>query len=75
MCCNTRIWYAICIGGDGLTATEVSCIRPTVIFTDSFQINVISYQFTTCCRESESLFYDETHWPAGVELRDWVYKH
>jgi len=28
----------------------------------------------TCCRESEDLFYDEKHWPDGVELRDWVYK-
>ena len=28
----------------------------------------------TCSRESESLFYDEKHWPDGVELRDWVYK-
>ena len=28
----------------------------------------------TCCQESADLFYDEAHWPEGVELRDWVYK-
>ena len=28
----------------------------------------------TCCLDSKKLFYDEGCWPAGVELRDWVYK-
>jgi len=28
----------------------------------------------TCCTESRELFYNEASWPAGVELRDWVYR-
>ena len=27
----------------------------------------------TCCIDSADLFYDESLWPAGVELRDWVF--
>jgi len=30
--------------------------------------------YVTCAAESIKLFYDENCWPAGVELRDWVYK-
>jgi hypothetical protein len=30
--------------------------------------------FVSCCTESSDLFYDETCWPEGVELRDWVFK-
>jgi len=29
----------------------------------------------TCCIDSADLFYDESLWPAGVELRDWVFYH
>jgi len=28
----------------------------------------------TCCLESRNLFYDEASWPAGAELRDWVFR-
>ena len=31
--------------------------------------------YVSCCVESKDLFYNEECWPAGVELRDWVYKH
>ena len=31
--------------------------------------------FVSCCIESSDLFYDESCWPIGAELRDWVYKH
>ena len=27
----------------------------------------------TCSPQFESLFYDESKWPAGVELRDWIF--
>lgn len=27
----------------------------------------------SCDSSSKNLFYDETLWPAGVELRDWVF--
>ena len=27
----------------------------------------------TCCLESRQLFQDESSWPDGAELRDWVY--
>ena len=27
----------------------------------------------TCCAESRDKFYDDRCWPAGVELRDWIY--
>jgi len=30
--------------------------------------------YVTCATESDNLFYNENCWPAGVELRDWVYK-
>jgi len=30
--------------------------------------------YVSCCVESAELFYNEECWPAGVELRDWVYK-
>ena len=30
--------------------------------------------YVTCSKDSINLFYDENCWPAGVELRDWVYK-
>lgn len=30
--------------------------------------------YVTCSPESSDLFYNENCWPAGVELRDWVYK-
>jgi len=30
--------------------------------------------YVSCCTESAELFYNEECWPAGVELRDWVYK-
>ena len=29
--------------------------------------------YVTCCTESHDKFYDETCWPDGVELRDWIY--
>ena len=29
--------------------------------------------YVTCAVESRELFYDEKCWPAGVELRDWIY--
>jgi len=29
--------------------------------------------YVTCAVESRDLFYNEQYWPAGVELRDWVY--
>ena len=31
--------------------------------------------YVTCCAESVDVFYDEHHWPDGVEVRDWVYKN
>ena len=30
--------------------------------------------YVSCCVESADLFYNEVCWPAGVELRDWMYK-
>lgn len=30
--------------------------------------------FVSCCTESEDLFYSDTCWPDGTELRDWVSK-
>jgi len=27
----------------------------------------------TCSHEPQELFYNEENWPAGAELRDWVY--
>lgn len=30
--------------------------------------------YVSCCVESADLFYKEECWPAGAELRDWVYK-
>ena len=29
--------------------------------------------FVTCCEESRETFYNESSWPEGAELRDWVY--
>jgi len=29
--------------------------------------------YVTCAQESADLLYDETQWPDGVELHDWVY--
>jgi len=54
-------------GMHGIVCRKLEDKRGRVFRTAAFKV--------TCCRESESLFYDETHWPAGVELRDWVYKH
>lgn len=30
--------------------------------------------YVTCCEESRDVFYNESCWPEGVELRDWVYR-
>jgi len=30
--------------------------------------------YVSCCIESRDSFYDESRWPEGVELRDWIYK-
>jgi len=35
----------------------------------------LSLFYVTCCAESVDVFYDEHHWPDGVEVRDWVYKN
>jgi hypothetical protein len=37
------------------------------------QIFRTSAFYVTCCDESKDLFYDESCWPEGVELRDWIY--
>jgi len=29
----------------------------------------------TCCTESAELFHEESLWPSGVELRDWICYH
>jgi len=29
--------------------------------------------YVTCCEESKDLFYNESCWPDGAELRDWIY--
>jgi len=29
--------------------------------------------YVTCCADSRDKFYDDHCWPAGVELRDWIY--
>jgi hypothetical protein len=31
--------------------------------------------YVTCCEESRDLFYKDSCWPEGTELRDWVYYH
>jgi len=29
--------------------------------------------YVSCCCESKELFYNESCWPEGVELRDWIF--
>ena len=31
--------------------------------------------YVTCSTESRDLFYDDSCWPEGVELRDWIYRN
>lgn len=31
--------------------------------------------YVTCSADSKDLFYDESCWPVGSEMRDWVYFH
>jgi len=43
-----------------------------LIAKDGRKYNYAAF-YVTCCAESRDKFYDETCWPEGVELRDWVY--
>ena len=43
-----------------------------LIAKDGRKYNYAAF-YVTCCAESRDKFYDETCWPQGVELRDWVY--
>ena len=36
------------------------------------QYNFAAFK-VTCCEESRDKFYDESCWPEGAELRDWIY--
>jgi len=38
------------------------------------KINTAAF-FVSCCPESSELFYDETRWPEGSELRDWIFRN
>ena len=39
---------------------------------DGKKYNTAAFK-VTCSHESQELFYNEENWPAGAELRDWVY--
>ena len=58
--------YLSAEGMRGIVCRRLSSKNGRVWDTAAFQV--------TCCRDSESLFYDEQRWPEGVELRDWYFK-
>ena len=41
---------------------------------DGRKFNTAAF-YVTCCSESRDKFYDDHCWPAGVELRNWVYSN
>ena len=55
---------------EGMKGVVCRRLKPKAGFKFSTAAFLVS-----CCAESSTLFYDETCWPAGVELRDWVYRH
>jgi len=52
-------------GMKGVTCKKLLAKDGKTFRTSAFRV--------TCCTESADLFYDETLWPSGVELRDWVF--
>ena len=58
--------YLTAEGMRGIVCRKLSSKDGRVWDTAAFQV--------TCCRDSESLFYDGQRWPEGAELRDWYFK-
>jgi len=52
-------------GMKGITCKKLVARDGKTFRTSAFRV--------TCCTESADLFYDESLWPSGVELRDWVF--
>ena len=52
-------------GMRGVVCKKLIAKNGQVFKTSAFRV--------TCSAESASLFYDEGLWPAGVELRDWIF--
>jgi hypothetical protein len=53
------------VGLKGVVCKKLKAKEGRVFYTSAF--------YVTCSADSKVLFYDETIWPEGAELRDWVY--
>jgi len=54
--------------GVGIKGVVCKCLVPK----DGRVFNSAAFR-VSCCLESKDLFHDESNWPSGTELRDWVF--
>jgi hypothetical protein len=53
------------VGLNGVVCKKLKAKNGKVFHTAAF--------YVTCSVDCKALFYDESIWPEGAELRDWVY--
>lgn len=56
-----------------LTEAGVTRVRCTKLKSESNKTFYAAVFRVSCNESSKSVFYDETIWPADVELRDWIF--